>query len=114
MFIKNNLKNIWTLAKFCGIVISTTIGEQMITREQAIAIAEDYFNGDFKANYCEHRFEYAESEKRWYGIVYLHEPDWSNLYAGDTTLHIPYEFYIDESGKLTEMNYGYSMNELVW
>ena len=50
----------------------------MITREQAIAIAEDYFNGDFKANYCEHRFEYAESEKRWYGIVYLHEPDWSN------------------------------------
>ena len=47
----------------------------MITREQAISIAEDYFNGDFKANYCEHRFEYSESEKRWYGIVYLHEPD---------------------------------------
>lgn len=86
----------------------------MITREQAISIAEDYFNGDFKANYCEHRFEYAESEKRWYGIVYLHEPDWSNPYAGDTTLYIPYEFYIDESGKLTEMNYIYSMNELVW
>lgn len=86
----------------------------MITREQAISIAEDYFNGDFKANYCEHRFEYSESEKRWYGIVYLHEPDWSNPYAGDTTLYIPYEFYIDESGKLTEMNYGYSMNELVW
>ena len=86
----------------------------MITREQAISIAEDYFNGALKANYCEHRFEYAESEKRWYGIVYLHEPDWSNPYAGDTTLYIPYEFYIDESGKLTEMNYGYSMNELVW
>ena len=86
----------------------------MITREQAIAIAEDYFNGDFKANYCEHRFEYAESEKRWYDIVYLHEPDWSNPYAGDTTLYIPYEFYIDESGKLTEMNCVNSMNELVW
>ena len=68
--------------------MSTTIGEQMITREQAIAIAEDYFNRDFKANYCEHRFEYAESEKRWYGIVYLHEPDWGNPYAGDTTLYI--------------------------
>lgn len=86
----------------------------MIRREQAILIAEDYFNGDFKANYCEHRFEYSESEKRWYGIVYLHEPDWGNPYAGDTTLYIPYEFYIDDSGKLTEMNYGYSMNELVW
>ena len=86
----------------------------MITREQAIQIAEDYFNGDFKANYCEHRFEYSESEKRWYGIVYLHEPDWSNPYAGDTALYIPYEFYIGESGKLTEMNYGYSTNELVW
>lgn len=86
----------------------------MITREQAIFIAEDYFNGDFKANYCEHCFKYVESEKRWYGIVYLYEPDWSNPYAGDTTLCIPYEFYIDESGKLTEMNYGYSTNELVW
>ena len=36
----------------------------MITREQTILIAEDYFNGDFKANYCEHRFEYSESEER--------------------------------------------------
>lgn len=39
----------------------------MITREQAIQIAEDYFNGDFKVNYCEHHFEYSKSEKRWYG-----------------------------------------------
>ena len=86
----------------------------MITREQAILIAEDYFRGDFKANYCEHRFEYSESEKRWYGIVYLHEPDWGNPYAGDTTLYIPYEFYIDDSGKLAEMNCVNSMNPLVW
>lgn len=65
-------KNIWTQTVFCGIVMSTTIGEQMITREQAISIAEDYFNGDFKANYCEHRFEYSESEKRWYELcIYM-------------------------------------------
>lgn len=84
----------------------------MITHEQAVSIAEDYFRGDFKANYCEHRFEYSESEKRWYGIVYLNEPDWSNIYNGDAALHVPYEFYINDAGKLTELNCEYSMNAL--
>lgn len=86
----------------------------MISYEQAIAITEDYFNGYFKANYCEHRFEYSESEKRWYGIVYIDEPDWSNPYNGDASIHRPYEFYIDDSGKLTELNCVNSMNAFVW
>lgn len=107
-------KNIWTLAKFRGIIIRTKIGEQMITREQAISIAEEYFKGDFNARVCERRFEYSESESRWYCVVYLYEPDWSNPYAGDATLRIPYEFYIDDSGKLTELNCEYSVNTLNW
>ena len=86
----------------------------MITLEQAIAITEEYFCGVFDVKYCAHRFEYSKFEKRWYGIVYIDEPDWSNLYNGDASIHRPYEFYIDDSGKLTELSYVNSMNALVW
>ena len=86
----------------------------MITLEQAIAITKEYFGNSFDARYCEHRFEYSVSEKRWYGIVYIDEPDWSNPYNGDASIHQPYEFYIDNSGKLTELNCVNSMNALVW